>query len=301
MASTNKILNKLGESLPKIEKLITVVALAIVIIPLLFVLIPKQKTASERIKEVYDACNLTLGSPIKKPVASGYRLNSDGSEFLISDDGLFFFQKTSNKPSAAPTVCLWTDDAIGKKLGEELYKNTDYTDEQKNGGTPSEFRTFEIDDELNGVTGMAIGANNYVYIGIYPKEVNIFEATYNVCSTFYSKYGDWDFGYDDDGTLTDKERRLPTESDTTIDKNQLKVIDKGKTLYVNTKIDNFTWANNDNLARCVSGMLDMPSRIKKLISQDGLDKKSTGKYSWGDFEADAFFDSRNVELTIYNK
>lgn len=149
---------------------------------------------------------------------------------------------------------------------------------------PSEFSHFGIDDDFNGAIGIPIGANDYVYYALYSKKLSNIETTYDVCSAFYSEYGNW--SKDEDG--------FPASDATTPNNKQIRLSDNGSSLIVNIEPRSLSYPDENNIGRCIRGMLEMPERIRKEFEDDWLEyangsssvKKanSARAYSWNGFE-----------------
>ncbi len=243
----------------------------------------------DRIAKIYEEMtnDISSSSSISKVDATGIHLY-DGSEVLKSNsnDAVYIKYYNEDLPLFMLKLIDLTDrvELYDKMSSAQKQYRTSYNSAIKSGEVPSEFSKLEIDDAFNGVIGIPIGASNYIYYAVYSRELSTIEATYDVCSTFYSEYGNW--GKDEDG--------FPASDATTPNNKQIRLSDNGSSLVVNIEPRSLSYPDENNIGRCIRGMLEMPERIRKEFEDDWLEyangsssaKKanSARTYSWNGFE-----------------
>lgn len=299
----------------------TIAALAILAIILTPIIQQQFASPEDRIIKAYEEMtNDISSSSISKVGTVGIRLY-DGSEVLKSNsnDAIYIKHYNEDLPLIALKLMSLTDKAglYDKFSSARKQYGASYDSAIKSGEVPSEFSKLEIDDTFKGAIGIPIGANSYAYYAVYSKKLSDIEATYNVCSAFYSEYGDWGKGEDEDG--------FPTSDATTLNSKQLRLSDNGNSLVITIEPRNLSYPDGrNNIGRCVRGMLEMPERIREEFEDDWLEyangsssaKKanSTHTYSWNDFEMKVKHSSEyqygtssrgkteyTSEITIYKK
>lgn len=305
---------------------LVIVCLALLLPSGIVFLVEQLKSPEDRISRLYSSCSYRSDSKVIKHQVSGERHTSSGSEILKSDDNRIFVLKAYNYESDGffgnPVVdrCL-TEDGKDSRIYAPLLQSlaeygNSYSAAVSNGDVPSEFHTVKINEELNGVIGLPINANQYRYYVIYSSRLSQIEAAYTVCSSTYSKYGNWNI----DSSIGS----LPTDDDTTATSHQIHLTDNGSTLVLNVDPRSLSSVstNDGNLGRCIRGVLAMPERVwrafeddwwSKYVNGNSNTKQDTMVYSWGDFEMEVRH-SRNYtstnsnnqntyssEIIIYNK
>jgi len=282
-------------------------------------LVEESKSPADRISRLYSECSYGASSEVVKQQVTGERHNGTRSEVLKSDDNQIFVLKAYSYDglnlSSNPIVnkCL-AEDGKDRRIYLPLLQDftsygQSYSAEVANGNMPSEFHPVKINEELSGAIGLPIGANQYRYYAIYPSQFNQIEATYAVCSSAYSKYGNW--------SVDSNIGVLPTSDDVAMTDQQMHFIDNGKTLVLKINPIGLSspYTNDSNLGRCVRGMLGMPERVRKDFEDDWWikyanegsgtkDANSTFRYSWGNFEmqvrhSDAYLDNDKYSKTEY--
>lgn len=293
----------------------------IILAIILFPIIQQQLLSPEdRIVKMYDEMtnDISSGSAISKVGTSGIRLY-DGSEVLKSNsnDAIYIKHYNDDFPLFMLGLISLQDKAelYDKMSSAQKQYRTYYNSAIKSGEVPSEFSKLEIDDAFKGAVGNPIGANDYVYYAIYSRELSDIKATYGVCSAFYSEYGNWGKDTDEDG--------FPTLDATTVSDKQLRLSDNGASLVITIEPRSLSYPDENNIGRCVRGMLEMPEYIRKEFEDDWLEyangsssaKKanSTRTYSWGNLEMKVRHSSEyqygsnhnkteyTSEITIYKK
>lgn len=323
-ATKSYITIPIGGQLRQISKRSIVVVFAIAILVIMaIVLVPIVKqwfvSPEDRILKIYEEMTdgVSSGSSISKVGTAGIHLY-DGSEVLKSNsnDAIYIKHYNEKLPLFMLNLIDLTDVAkpYDKLSTEQKQYGSSYSNAVEASETPSEFSSFEIDEDFNGAIGIPIGANNYVHYALYSKDLSDIEATYNVCSAFYSEYGNW--GKDKDG--------FPTPDMTTLDSGQLRLSDKGNSLVMTIEPRSLSYPDRNNIGRCVRGMLEMPERIREEFEDDWLDyangsssakkSNSTHTYTWNGFEMKVRHSSEyqydtssrgkteyTSEITIYKK
>lgn len=287
-------------------------------------LMEQFKTLEDRISRLYSNCSYQSNLKVTKQQVYGERHISSGSEILKSDDNKMFILKAYNYDG----LDLFSNPIVDRCLAEDGQDNhiylpllqgfTEYEHSYNvavsNGDTPSEFRTVKINKELNGTIGLPIRANQYRYYVIYPSEISQIEAAYTVCSSTYSKYGNWNM----DSSIGS----LPTNDDVTVTDHQMRLADNGTTLVLNIDPRSLssTSTNDGNLGRCIRGVLAIPEHIRKDFEDDWWSKYVNGSsntkqdtmiYDWGNLEMKVRHSTDynltedgnkyNSEITIYAK